>query len=49
MGALKIELTPEEDQEMRKVVETAEVHGDRYPDFAMHTLFADTPPLNGGA
>jgi len=45
LGALEIKLTPEENQEMRKMIESAEVHGTRYPEDFMFTLFADTPEL----
>lgn len=42
VGALKITLSKEEEQRIRKVCEEAEVHGGRYPEgFAAH-LFADT-------
>ena len=42
LGALKIKLTAEENAEIRKAVENAEVHGERYPEAMMATLFADT-------
>ena len=45
LGALKVNLSDEEDKEIRDVVEAAEVHGGRYPDAMMITLFADTPEL----
>lgn len=45
MGALNVKLTKEEDKEIRAAVEAAEIHGDRYPESAMATLFADTPAL----
>ncbi|KAL8634555.1 MAG: hypothetical protein Q9228_007851, partial [Teloschistes exilis] len=45
MGALEVTLSDEEDREIRKAVEGAEVHGVRYPPAMMSTLFADTPPL----
>ena len=32
MGALKIQLTKEEEAEVRKAVEAAETHGARYPE-----------------
>lgn len=32
IGSLKVSFTPEEDKEIRKAVEEAEVHGDRYPE-----------------
>ena len=45
MGALEVKLTKEEEQEIRKVVDSAEVHGTRYPESFMARLFADTPEL----
>ena len=42
IGALKVELTAEEVQEIRKLAETADVKGERYPAPMMATLFADT-------
>ena len=43
LGALEVNLSKEEEQEIRKVVESAEVHGERYPRAFMDYLFADTP------
>ena len=45
LGALEVRLTGEEEGEIRKVVDAAEVHGDRYPEAMMGRLFADTPEL----
>lgn len=45
IGALDIKLTSSENAEIRKAVENAEVHGQRYPEQMMGTLFADTPEL----
>lgn len=45
LGALKIKLTKEEEQEVRKACEEAEVAGGRYPEAFSSALFADTPPL----
>lgn len=45
LGALSVELTQEEEKEIRRLIENAEVHGDRYPEGMGGTLFADTPPL----
>lgn len=45
LGALGVELTEEEEREIRKVVDEAEVHGERYPEAMMGRLFADTPEL----
>lgn len=46
IDALKIKLTKEEEQEIRRACEAAEVHGGRYPEAFSAALFADTPPLN---
>lgn len=46
IGALKVTLSKEEEQEIRDLVENAEVHGSRYPETMAGHLFADTPPLN---
>lgn len=45
LGALKIKLTKEEEHEIRKACENAEVHGSRYPEGFAKALFADTPAL----
>ncbi|KAM3072528.1 hypothetical protein ACMFMG_009324 [Clarireedia jacksonii] len=45
LGSLNVTLTGEEEKEIRKAVETAEVHGARYPEGMAGYLFADTPPL----
>jgi len=45
LGALDVKLTREEEKEIRDLVEKAEVHGARYPETMLDTLFADTPPL----
>ena len=45
LGALEVKLTGEEEQEIRKVVDGAEVHGTRYPEVFMSRLFANTPEL----
>lgn len=44
-GALNVKLTPDEVKEIRDLVESAEVHGERYPLAMMHRLFGDTVPL----
>lgn len=46
LDAFKVELTKDEEQEIRELVENAEVHGARYPEAMMGSLFADTPALN---
>ncbi|KAG8527874.1 uncharacterized protein KY384_006790 [Bacidia gigantensis] len=43
--AIKVVLSKEEGGEIRKAVEGAEVHGVRYPEGMMGTLYADTPEL----
>jgi len=45
LGALDVKLSKEEVKEVRDLVESAEVHGSRYPEAMMVTLFADTPKL----
>lgn len=45
LGALKIKLSKEEEQEIRKACESAESAGGRYPPAFATALFADTPPL----
>lgn len=45
IGALKIKLSKEEEHEIRKACENAEVSGGRYPEGFASALFADTPPL----
>ena len=42
-GAAKIQLTKEEVDEVRKVVDSAEIRGARYPEMMQGALFADTP------
>lgn len=45
LAALEVKLTSSENADIRKAVENAEVHGQRYPEQMMVTLFADTPEL----
>lgn len=45
MGALKVVVSKEEEKEIREAVEAAEVHGTRYPEQMMGSLFADSPEL----
>jgi len=45
MGSLKVELSDEEDKEIRAAVEKAEITGDRYPAAMLGNLLADTVPL----
>lgn len=46
LGALKIQLSKEEEQAIRKACEEAEIHGDRYPQAMAAALFADTPAMS---
>jgi aryl-alcohol dehydrogenase-like predicted oxidoreductase len=46
LSALKIQLTKEEEQEIRHACEKAEVSGARYPEAHAGALFADTVPLD---
>lgn len=46
LGALKIKLSKEEEQEIRQACESAQVQGARYPPAMEAANFADTPPLN---
>ncbi|CAL3973398.1 hypothetical protein PZA11_005648 [Diplocarpon coronariae] len=45
LGAVNVDLTKAEVKEIRDLVENAEVHGTRYPETMMSSLFADTPEL----
>ena len=45
LGAFDVKLSEGEVKEIRRVVESAEVHGGRYPEALAHTLFRDSPPL----
>lgn len=45
IAALDVKLTSSESTEIRKAVENAEVHGQRYPEQMMGAVFADTPEL----
>ena len=45
LAALKVELSEDEEREIRKAVEGAEVQGARYPEQMAGKLFADTPEL----
>ena len=45
MGALNVKLTSSENAEIRKAVENAVTHGERYPAPMMGALFADTVEL----
>ena len=43
MGSLNVKLNKEEDAEIRQVIASAQVSGDRYPEAGMKSVFADTP------
>lgn len=45
LSSLKIELTKDEEQEIRHACEKAEISGNRYPEAYSKGLFADTVPL----
>ncbi|KAF1976096.1 putative aldo-keto reductase [Bimuria novae-zelandiae CBS 107.79] len=45
VGALDVKLSKEEEQEIRKAVNAADVKGDRYREAFMAYAYADTPPL----
>ncbi|KAF1989236.1 voltage-gated shaker-like K+ channel, subunit [Aulographum hederae CBS 113979] len=43
MGSVEVQLSDEEDKEIRQACEACEVHGERYPAMFQAALFADTP------
>jgi hypothetical protein len=43
LGSLKVDISKDEEQEIRKICEEAEIHGGRYPEAFASSLFADTP------
>ncbi|RFU33741.1 hypothetical protein B7463_g2591, partial [Scytalidium lignicola] len=45
MGSLKVNLSEEEEKELRAMIEKVKIIGDRYPPGWSQTLFADTVPL----
>lgn len=45
LGALKVNITKEEGEEIRRAISSAEVAGGRYPEAFVSGLFADTVPL----
>ncbi|KAK5138379.1 hypothetical protein LTR08_003440 [Meristemomyces frigidus] len=49
LGALDIKLSKEEEQEVRKACEAAEMHGGRYPEAFASLCFSDTPPLDAAS
>ncbi|CAI6338553.1 unnamed protein product [Periconia digitata] len=44
-GSMKVELSKDELQQIRKLAEETEVRGSRYPESAASQLYVDTPPL----
>ncbi|ETN45691.1 uncharacterized protein HMPREF1541_09524 [Cyphellophora europaea CBS 101466] len=44
MGSLKVQISKEEDQQIRKLIENADVKGERYPAAFAKALFVDTVP-----
>jgi aryl-alcohol dehydrogenase-like predicted oxidoreductase len=46
LGAFDVSLSVQEETEIRKASEAAEVGGERYPESFMKACYADTPPLN---
>ncbi|KAH4969046.1 hypothetical protein HBH70_071360 [Parastagonospora nodorum] len=46
LGSFDVKLSAQEEKEIRKAVEEAEVGGERYPESFMKMCYADTPPLN---
>lgn len=45
VGGLKVDLSKEEEQKIRKACEEADVGGERYPESFMKACYADTPAL----
>ena len=45
LGALNVKLSGEEEKEIRSLVESAEVHGLRYPEAMAELLFDSSPAL----
>lgn len=46
MGSLNVKISKEDDAEIRKAIQSAEVAGGRYPEAFASTCFADTIPLD---
>jgi len=46
IGSLKVTITKEDNEKIRKAISSAEVHGSRYPEAFAKVLFVDTVPLN---
>ena len=45
MAALKVNISKEDDKEIRELISKADVHGERYPAAFSKALFVDTVPL----
>ena len=45
LGALEVKLEEGEVRDIRRAVENAEVHGERYPESFMQASYRDSPPL----
>lgn len=45
MASLKVTISGEEENRLRKAIEATKVHGCRYPESIAGTMFADTVPL----
>jgi aryl-alcohol dehydrogenase-like predicted oxidoreductase len=45
LGAFNVALSVQEEKDIRKAVEEADVGGSRYPESFMKACYADTPPL----
>lgn len=45
IDSLKVKISREDNEKVRKVIEAAEVHGGRYPEAFAKSLFVDTVPL----
>ena len=45
LAAFDVSLTKEDLQDIRQIVNAAEVHGERYKPLMMSYSFADSPPL----
>ena len=43
MGSLKVQITEEENAEIRKAIESAQISGSRYPEAGMKSVLSDTP------
>ena len=45
IAAAHVNLSQVEEQQLRKIIESAEVKGERYPEHILRICFGDTPPL----